>query len=80
MIALEHVRALIDNPPEHVLGETTPFCDFAGPGDESVLARCRGNRFEIVDHCLIRRYALLFRCGEAACLTHSFVMTLVMTH
>jgi phage terminase large subunit len=52
MISLEHVRALIDNPPEKV--PTMPddrgaFCDFAGPGDESVLALCAGNRLEIVD-------------------------------
>jgi hypothetical protein len=50
MISLEHVRALIDNPPpEHVLGRSAAFCDFAGPGDESVLALCNGNRAEIVD-------------------------------
>lgn len=52
MISLEHVRALIDNPPEKV--PTMPddrgaFCDFAGAGDESVLALCTGNRLEIVD-------------------------------
>src|SRR5260370_8935252 len=49
MIELEHVRALIHNPPEHVPGRTAAFCDFAGPGDESVLAVCDGNRAEIVD-------------------------------
>jgi hypothetical protein len=49
MISLEHVRALIDNPPEHVPGRPAAFCDFAGPGDESVLALCNGNRAEIVD-------------------------------
>ncbi|HET9374173.1 MAG TPA: hypothetical protein VFO40_04335, partial [Chthoniobacterales bacterium] len=49
MISLEHVRALIDNPPEHVPGRRAAFCDFAGPGDESVLAVCNGNRAEIVD-------------------------------
>lgn len=49
MISLEHVRNLIDDPPEHVPGETTAFCDFAGPGDESVLAVCEGNRINIVD-------------------------------
>ncbi|HET9376048.1 MAG TPA: hypothetical protein VFO40_13825 [Chthoniobacterales bacterium] len=49
MISLEHVRALIDNPPEHVPGRPAAFCDFAGPGDESVLALCDGNRAEIVD-------------------------------
>jgi hypothetical protein len=41
MISLEHVRALIDNPPEHVSGRPAAFCDFAGPGDESVLATYR---------------------------------------
>ena len=49
MISLEHVRALIDNPPEHVSGRPAAFCDFAGPGDESVLALCDGNRAEIID-------------------------------
>ena len=49
MIELEHVRALIENPPEHVPGRPVAFCDFAGPGDESVLALCDGNRAEIVD-------------------------------
>jgi phage terminase large subunit len=49
MISLEHVRALIENPPEHVPGRPAAFCDFAGPGDESVLALCEGNRAEIVD-------------------------------
>jgi hypothetical protein len=49
MIELEHVRALIDNPPEHAPGRPAAFCDFAGPGDESVLALCDGNRAEIVD-------------------------------
>ncbi len=49
MRSLDHVRALIDNPPAHVPGPTTAFCDFAGSGDESVLATCNGNRAEIVD-------------------------------
>jgi hypothetical protein len=49
MISLESCRALIDNPPEHVPGRPAAFCDFAGPGDESVLALCDGNRAEIVD-------------------------------
>jgi hypothetical protein len=49
MIPLEHVRALIENPPAHISGRPVAFCDFAGPGDESVLALCDGNRAEIVD-------------------------------
>jgi hypothetical protein len=49
MISLEHVRALIDNPPPFVAGSTTGFVDFAGPGDETVLAICEGNRASIVD-------------------------------
>jgi hypothetical protein len=49
MISLEHVRALIENPPEHISGRPVAFCDFAGPGDETVLALCNGNRAEIVD-------------------------------
>lgn len=52
MISLEHVRALMDKPPEHIpcsLGDRGAFCDFAGAGDESVLAVSNGNRVEIVD-------------------------------
>jgi len=49
MISLESVRALIDNLPAFVPGPITAFCDFAGPGDESVLATCNGNRAEIID-------------------------------
>jgi hypothetical protein len=49
MISLEHVRALIENPPAHVPGRPVAFCDFAGAGDESVLALCDGNQTEIVD-------------------------------
>jgi phage terminase large subunit len=49
MISLEHVRALIEDPPPHTRGRPIAFCDFAGPGDESVLALCDGNRAEIVD-------------------------------
>jgi hypothetical protein len=49
MISLEACRALIDNPPPYTAGQITAFCDFAGPGDESVLAICNGNRAEIVD-------------------------------
>src|SRR6202035_4984898 len=48
MISLEHVRALIDRPPAFVAGRITAFCDFAGPGDESVLALCHGNQARIV--------------------------------
>jgi hypothetical protein len=32
------------NPPAVIAGKVTAFCDFAGPGDESVLAVCEGNR------------------------------------
>jgi hypothetical protein len=35
--------------PAHTRGRPIAFCDFAGPGDESVLALCDGNRAEIVD-------------------------------
>jgi hypothetical protein len=49
MISLDHARALILNPPEQVSGRPAAFCDFAGPGDESVLALCDGNRTEIID-------------------------------
>jgi phage terminase large subunit len=47
MISLEHVRALIEDPPEHVPGRPAAFCDFAGSGDESVFALCEGNRATI---------------------------------
>jgi hypothetical protein len=49
MISLEHVRALIYAPPPVTLGRVTGFCDFAGPGDESVFATCNGNRAQIED-------------------------------
>jgi phage terminase large subunit len=49
MISLEHVRAVIDKPPSIVHGKTSAFCDFAGAGDESVLALCVGNDTRIVD-------------------------------
>jgi phage terminase large subunit len=49
MISLESCRALIDNPPAFVPGPITAFCDFAGPGDESVFALCEGNRATIED-------------------------------
>jgi hypothetical protein len=48
MISLEHVRNLISNPPPIAHGRTTAFCDFAGAGDESVLAVCVGNVARIV--------------------------------
>jgi phage terminase large subunit len=49
MISLEHVRTLLENPPAYVPGRPVAFCDFAGPGDESVLAISDGNRAQIVD-------------------------------
>jgi hypothetical protein len=49
MIDLEHVRALLAEPPKAVSGKVTAFCDFAGPGDESVLALCEGNSVRIVE-------------------------------
>jgi hypothetical protein len=49
MISLEHTRALIENPPTFAPGPKTAFCDFAGPGDESVLALCEGSQVSIVD-------------------------------
>jgi hypothetical protein len=48
MISLEHVRALIEHPPPHLTARPVAFCDFAGPGDESVLAIANGNRAQIV--------------------------------
>jgi phage terminase large subunit len=50
MISLEHVRAVIDKPPAIVYSKTSAFCDFAGAGDESVLALCQGNDTRIIDH------------------------------
>jgi hypothetical protein len=43
MISLEHVRALINDPPPFVPGKKTAFCEFAA-GGENVLAICEGNR------------------------------------
>lgn len=40
---------MIDKPPAIVHGKTSAFCDFAGAGDESVLALCQGNDARIVD-------------------------------
>jgi hypothetical protein len=48
MISLEHVRKLIDNQPAHVPAQITGFCDFAGPGAESVFSICDGNHAEII--------------------------------
>jgi phage terminase large subunit len=48
MISLEHVRALIDYPPAFVPGPKFAFCDFAGPGDETVIAICEGNRVSVI--------------------------------
>jgi hypothetical protein len=45
----DHVRAVINNAVLIMLGKTTGFCDFAGAGDESVLALCEGNDTRIVD-------------------------------
>ena len=36
MTSLEHVRALIESPPEHLPDWPVAFCDFAGPGRERV--------------------------------------------
>jgi hypothetical protein len=49
MISLEHVRTLLECPPPHTPGRPVAFCDFAGPGDESVLALANGNQATIVD-------------------------------
>jgi hypothetical protein len=49
MISLEHVRGLLESPPVHVPGRPVAFCDFAGPGDETVLAVANGNQARIVE-------------------------------
>jgi hypothetical protein len=49
MISLEHTRLSLEHPPPHSTARPVAFCDFAGPGDESVLALCDGNRATIVD-------------------------------
>ena len=50
MISLEHVRSLLADPPAAVKdGRRRGFCDFAGSGDESVLAVCEGNCARIVE-------------------------------
>jgi hypothetical protein len=49
MISLEHVRSLLSDPPKAVAGKVRGFCDFAGAGDESVLAICEGNSVRIVE-------------------------------
>jgi phage terminase large subunit len=50
VISLEHVRNLLDSPPQWIPGPKAAFCDFAGSGDESALALVEGNRVSIVDH------------------------------
>jgi hypothetical protein len=40
----------LENPPTHVPGRKTLFCDFAAGRDENVLALCDGNRVELIDH------------------------------
>jgi phage terminase large subunit len=49
VISLEHVRALLADPPAFVPGSVGAFCDFSAGGDESVLAIVRGNQAEIAD-------------------------------
>ena len=49
MISLEHVRALVAAPPAFAPGRVTAFADFAGPGDQSALSTCNGNRPLIED-------------------------------
>ena len=40
MISLEHVRALVDNPPAVEPGSRHSICGLCGAGAESVLATC----------------------------------------
>lgn len=42
------VDKCISNPPEYRRGDRVAFCDFAGGGDENVLALREGNRIRIV--------------------------------
>jgi phage terminase large subunit len=68
MISLEAVRGLLADPPLAVSGKVSAFCDFAGPGDESVLALSEGNAVRIVDAWVHRdtmhsvgKFLVLFR-------------------
>ncbi len=46
--SLAAVDRCLTNPPEYKRGDRVAFCDFAGGGDENVLAVRTGNRVEIV--------------------------------
>jgi hypothetical protein len=39
----------VEQPPAHLPGRKTLFCDFAAGRDENVLALCDGNKVEIID-------------------------------
>jgi hypothetical protein len=49
VISLEHVRALLNDPPAFIPGSVGAFADFSAGGDESVLSICGGNSVEIAD-------------------------------
>lgn len=46
---LQDVQDLLESPPEPRDGARVAACDFAGPGDESVLALRLGNKVEVLD-------------------------------
>ena len=64
MISLESVRALLANPPPFVPGPKAAYCDFAGPGDESVFAVCEGNRATIEDPWCWRSHDTMHSVGK----------------
>jgi hypothetical protein len=73
MISLEHVRALLADPPPPAPGKVCAFCDFAAGGDENVLALAEGNRVYIAaawrsrdtSHSIGKFIALFKRLGLA---------------
>jgi hypothetical protein len=44
IVSASELRGNLENPPAHVLGSRTAFCDFAAGGDENVIAVAEGNR------------------------------------
>jgi len=61
-ISLTDLERCLSNPPEFEDGEVHAFCDYAGGGDENVLAVRRGNKVEIVKAWRDRN--TMGACGE----------------
>jgi phage terminase large subunit len=67
-ISVEAIRQLLDNPPEFQDGGESTFIDWSTGGDETVIARRRGNKVELNSMFrerdpvqVVRRVAAVFR-------------------